>query len=259
MTNSIRLLDNTDHSIDDLLEMMMSDEFYYGYLGKVALSSSSIKLLLDSLKTYHYVTKYGSPETQALRNGWLFHTMVLEPEKMDEIVIVDVSSKNTTKYREAKKYHNLVFTRKEREDAERLCDALYKNETALSLIGKSKFEVPMIGNINGFPFRGKADILKNNGGIVDLKTTIDVKNFSKSADNFLYCNQVYIYCKLFNVSYKDFVFLCIDKKNLDIGVWECTKSFYEKGERLVAEGIERYKEYSSETFDINDYVIKGCL
>lgn len=61
------------------------------------------------------------------------------------------------------------------------------------------------------------------------------------------------------MSYKDFVFLCIDKKNLDIGVWECTKSFYEKGERLVAEGIERYKEYSSETFDINDYVIKGCL
>ena len=259
MTNSIRLLDGTDHHIDDLLSNMMSDDFYYGYLGKNALSSSSIKLLLDSLKTYHYVTKYGNAETQALRNGWLFHTMVLEPEKMNEIIFVDVATKNAKAYKEAKKYHSLVFTRREREDAERLCDALYKNQTALNLIGKSEFEVPMIGNINGYPFRGKADILKNNGGIVDLKTTIDVKNFTKSAENFLYCNQVYIYCKLFNVNYKDFVFLCIDKKNLEIGVWDCSKSFYEQGERLVAKGIKAYKEYRSEEFDINDYIIKGCL
>ena len=259
MINSIKLLDGTDHPVEDLLQNMMSDDFYYGYLGKNALSSSSIKLLLDSLKTYHYVTKYGNSQTQALRNGWLFHTMILEPEKLNEIVFVDVASKNAKAYKDAKKYHSLVFTRAEKQDAERLCDALFKNQTALGLIGKSQFEVPMIGEINGYPFRGKADILKTSGGIVDLKTTIDVKNFTKSADNFLYCNQVYIYCKLFNVNYKDFTFLCIDKKNLEIGVWECTKSFYEKGEKLVAKGIEAYKEYISEEFDINDYIIKGCL
>ena len=34
MTNSIRLLDDTDHHVDDLLENMMSDDFYYGYLGR---------------------------------------------------------------------------------------------------------------------------------------------------------------------------------------------------------------------------------
>ena len=86
-----------------------------------------------------------------------------------------------------------------------------------------------------------------------------MQNFPKSAENFLYCNQVYIYCKLFNVSYKDFIFLCIDKKNLEIGIWECSKEFYEKGEKLVSDGIEAYKYYRSEEFDINDYIIKGCL
>ena len=36
---------------------MKEDSFYYGYLGKTALSSSSIKLLLDSPKKYKYVTR----------------------------------------------------------------------------------------------------------------------------------------------------------------------------------------------------------
>ena len=73
MTNSIRLLDDTDHHVDDLLENMMSDDFYYGYLGKNALSSSSIKLLLDSLKTYHYVTKYG---THCIKTKLLYRYLV---------------------------------------------------------------------------------------------------------------------------------------------------------------------------------------
>jgi len=224
-----------------------------------ALSSSSIKLLLDSAKTYLYVTKYGQKETQPLRDGHLFHTMVLEPDKLNDIVFVDVQSKNTNKYKEAKKFHDQVFTIKEKNDAERLCDALFKNETALSMLNSSKFEVPMIDNINGYPFRGKADVLKNSGGIVDLKTTIDVKNFYKSADAYRYYNQVYIYCQLFNVDYKDFRFLCIDKKNLDIGVWECSENFYLKGEASVMAGIEIYRDFIEADYDIDQYIIKGTL
>ena len=46
----IRLLDNTEHEVKDLIEQSYSDEFYYGYLGKAAFSSSALKLLLDSPK-----------------------------------------------------------------------------------------------------------------------------------------------------------------------------------------------------------------
>ena len=259
MTNSIKLLDGSIEDKDEVIKSMYSDDYYYGYLGKNALSSSSIKLLLDSAKTYLYVTKYGQKETQPLRDGHLFHTMILEPEKINDIVFVDVQSKVSKAYKEAKKFHDQVFTMKEKNDAERLCDALLRNETALSLLNSSQFEIPMIGDINGYPFRGKADILKDNGGLVDLKTTIDVKNFFKSAEAYRYYNQVYIYCQLFKVDYKDFKFLCIDKKNLDIGVWDCSEKFYLQGEASVMAGIDIYRDFIESDYDIDQYIIKGTL
>ena len=46
--DTIQLLDGKTYKRDEILEKMNDDSFYYGYLGKAALSSSTIKLLLDS-------------------------------------------------------------------------------------------------------------------------------------------------------------------------------------------------------------------
>lgn len=254
----IRTLDHKEWELAELLDNMHSDEFYYGYLGKNAFSSSSLKLLLDSPKTYKYVTEYGSEESQALRDGKLFHTMILEPNKLKEYHFVDVQSKNTKAYQEAKKEHKLVFTQKELEDAERLADGLLKNEEARALLGKSEFEIPAAGTLYGYPFRAKADILRP-GAIVDLKTTTDVKAFNFSAKKYRYALQVYIYCQLFNIQYKDFTFLCIDKGNLDIGIFQCSEEFYYSGEQMLNEALATYKEYFETDKDINDYIIKGTL
>ena len=56
--DNIQLLNGERFRHDEILELMKDDEFYYGYLGKAALSSSSIKLLLDSPKKYKYVIEY---------------------------------------------------------------------------------------------------------------------------------------------------------------------------------------------------------
>ena len=256
----IKLLDNSIHKQSELIDNAYSDEFYYGYLGKAAFSSSNLKLLLDSPKSYHYAMKYGNESSsQALRDGHLFHTMMLEPEKLEEIVFVDVQSKNSKAYKDAVAEYPDVFTAKERNDAERLVDAISKNSRAMELMRDSRTEIPAVGELFGYPFRAKADILKNKGGIVDLKTTIDVRNFDKSAYKFRYFLQVYIYCELFNCSYKDFKFLCIDKKNLDIAVWDVSKEFYEVGEEQVQRAIEIYEDYKREDFDVNDFTITGTL
>jgi len=42
--NTIQLLNGETFREDEILELMLNDEFYYGYLGKAALSSSSIKI-----------------------------------------------------------------------------------------------------------------------------------------------------------------------------------------------------------------------
>jgi hypothetical protein len=237
---------------------MVDDNFYYGELNTLALSSSSIKLLLSSPKTYKYVTKYGSPETQPLRDGRLVHQAILEPQKFSEQIFVNVSSKNTKKYKEAKEKYGEVYTRSEKENAEKMADAFFKNEQALKEITNCKFEIPAIGTIQGFPFRGKADVIKNNN-IVDLKTTTDIRGFPYSAKKYSYDVQCYIYCQLFNITYENFKFVVIDKGSLDIGIWNCSEEFYLEGKRKTINAIQIFEKFFIEGEDIDNYIIEGIL
>ena len=106
--NTIKLLDGKIYDKNALLKKMDNDEFYYGELNKLALSSSSLKTLLSSPKTYKFVQEYGSEETQALRDGWLFHTAILEPDVFSAQTFVDVQSKNTKKFKDAKLELSLI-------------------------------------------------------------------------------------------------------------------------------------------------------
>ena len=49
----IKLLDNKMYDKNMLLDNMQDDTFYYGELSKLALSSTTIKLLLDSPKKFY--------------------------------------------------------------------------------------------------------------------------------------------------------------------------------------------------------------
>jgi hypothetical protein len=258
METKIKTFDNITWNKQELIDNMYNDDFYYSYLGKQALSSSSLKMVLSSPKTYKYVTKYGQSETQPLRDGKLFHTMILEPHKIDELTIVDVATKAGKAYKEAKEQGLEVYTTKEIKDAERLADAILKNDEAVHYMSKAQFEIPEIAMIDGIPFRAKADILKDNQ-IVDLKTTTGLNEFRYSADKYSYDLQAYLYREMFNVD--EFVFVCIDKGSLDIGIFECSDEFYDKGKRKLEQGIANYKYFFGEDSDVdlNQYVLRGIL
>ena len=255
--DTIELLNGEIFKHDEILELMKDDEFYYGYLGKAALSSSSIKLLLDSPKKYKYVTEYGSQESNALDAGWLFHTCILEPDVFEKQIFVDVQSKNTKAYKLAKEEHGKVYTIKQKNDAERLADAFLRNEHALQLITDCEFEVPAIGIIQGYPFRGKADVLGK--GLVDLKTTSDLKAFPYSARKYGYDVQVYLYSELFNKPYEEFKFVAIDKGSLDIGIYDVSEEFYLQGKAKVTKALETFETFFINGADIDSYCIKGTL
>ena len=256
--DSIELLNGERFRHDEILELMKSDEFYYGYLGKAALSSSSIKLLLDSPKKYKYVTEYGLQESNALDAGWLFHTAILEPDVFEKQIFVDVQSKNSKAYKLAKEEHGKVFTIKQKRDAERLADAFLRNEHALKLITNCEFEVPAISMIQGYPFRGKADVL-DSYRVVDLKTTSDLKAFPYAARKYGYDVQVYLYSELFNKPYEEFKFIAIDKGSLDIGIYDCSEAFYNSGKEKVTKAIETFETFFINGADIDSYCIKGTL
>ena len=257
--DKIRLLDGKLYDKAELLKRMLDDEFYYGELNRLALSSSSLKTLLSSPKTYKFSLEYGSPSSQALRDGWLFHTAILEPNVFEAQTFIDVQSKNTKKFREAKAENPRVFTAKERSDAERLADAFLRNEHAKELIRDSEFEVPVIGEVMDMPFRGKADVLATNR-IVDLKTSSgNLKDFHYSANKYGYDVQCYLYCNLFGKSHKDFYFLALDKGSLDIGIFNCSEEFYFRGEEKVEKALHLYNKFFIEGADLDNYCLTGEL
>lgn len=254
----ITLLNGEHWGKEEILTRMYDDEFYYGHLGKHALSSSSLKMILKSPKTYRNVTKYGDPnsDSPALAAGKLVHWMVLEPHKLDKLHFVDASTKNTNKYKDAKAQYGEVFLTKERSAAERLSDAVLRNEAALKLLTKSEFEIPAIEEIDGLPFRGKADIIQGDT-IIDLKTSQDLNSFRYSCDKYSYDLQAWLYLKLFN---KDkFIFLVIDKASTDIGIFDVSDDFLARGEQKFRQAVDNYKYFFQEENDLDQYVMRGIL
>ena len=253
----ITTFDNKQWNKEELLDNMYDDSFYYGYLGQNALSSSSIKTLINSPKTYYFTKKYGSGETQALRDGKLFHTMILEPGKLDDIIFVEAATKASKEFKLAKETGKEVYTKSEKKAAERLCDALLRNEAVKEYLTKAEYEVPQIAMIDGIPIRAKADILKGNT-IIDLKTTTGIKDFRYSADKYSYDLQAWLYREMFGV--ENFVFIAIDKGSLDIAIFECSDEFYEKGKAKFEQGVSNYKYFfQTEGVDLDQYVLRGVL
>ncbi len=246
---------------------MLSDDFYYNYLGKHTLSSSLIKKLLKSPKSYHYTVKYGDPVTTPLLMGRLLHLAILEPEEFHKYTFVDCQSRVAKKYKDFVKQNidkkHTIFTMKEKAETERLQDALFRNEQAMQLLTKCEYEVPEIGYIQGIPFRAKADVLCPNR-LVDLKTTANIEMFtdkfsSYGAKKLHYDVQVFIYCTLFNKPFDQFKFLVIDKQTLDIGIFDVTEDFYLSGKQKTYEAIAIYKQFFDEQVDLDSYTLRGEL
>ena len=254
----ITLLNGEHWGKEEILTQMYDDDFYYNFLGKNALSSSSLKTLLKSPKTYRNILNYGDPnsDSPALAAGKLVHWMVLESHKIDKLHFVDVTTKNTKVYKEAKAKYGEVFLTKEKNAAERLTDAVLRNEAALKLLNNSEFEVPQVQMLEGLPFRGKCDIIQGDT-IIDLKTSQDLNSFKYSCDKFSYDLQAWLYLKLFDK--KKFTFLVIDKASTDIGIFETTDEFLARGENKFKQAVDNYKYFFEQDNDLDQYVMRGIL
>ena len=258
MSETITTFDGVVHDKEEIIEKMYDDDFYYGYLGKQALSSSSLKKLLSSPNEYlRSLEEEDATESQPLRDGKLFHWNVLEPEKFEELRVIDVASKNTKAYKTAKAEFGEVYCRNEIEKAESLASVLKNNKPAMAFLENADFEVPQIDTVDGIPFRGKADIVQGTK-IIDLKTTADLEGFNFAAYRFGYDLQAYLYLQLFPQA-EEFIFVVIDKKTKDIGIFDCSEEFLESGKKKLEQGIENYKFFFEGDVELSQFVRYGTL
>ena len=239
---TIRLLDGTEWQIEELINKMYDNVFYYGYLGVNALSSSSCKKLCDSVEDYLFEDNKFRPDIKPLRDGRLFHVTILEADKMkDYYDFIDVPTRRSKDFKQLKRVSKKeVMTEKERLWAEDLKTHILKHSRANKLIANGEPEVPNINYVFGLPFRGKADLLCQDR-VVDIKTTGDIDNWEYNKYFYGYDIQAYLYKELFD---KDtFEFVVIDKRTKKVITDEASLDFLRSGERKVERAVKNYVRY----------------
>ena len=240
---------------EKILQRLCNDEDYYGEFGNQFLSNSHVgKLLKDPLRAFE-----PSKPSPAFLVGGYFHTCILEPDKLDKYKVVKSTTRNTKAYKDVAG-GELCLLQHEVDTIELMKDKVMANDICKDLIVNSQTEYEKPGIINMFNnnWKGKADIVNHEEKLViDLKTTADIDKFQWSASKFNYDSQAYIYSKLFGY---EFLFIVIDKNTHQIGMFDCSPQFYERGEEKVRKASEAYDLfYKTKDFDPKQYFISKTL
>ena len=239
----------------DILERLKNDEDYYGDFGKQFRSNSDISTLLNNPLA---LGQSQGSNINFLIGGY-FHTAILEPDKIKKFKIIESTTRNTKAYKEISG-GEMCLLKHEVDNIELLIDKIHDNDMCMNLIKgiNVEYEQPGIKEIAGLMWKGKADIVNHDEKlVVDLKTTSDISKFRSSAFRYNYDSQAYIYRRLFGY---DLVFIAIDKKTHQIGIYDCSDEFYESGSNKVQQAVEQYKLfYENEDFNPKNYFINKTL
>ena len=238
-----------------ILQKLKNAEDYYGDFGNQFLSNSHVgRLLKDPLNVF----KPSTPSPAFLIGGY-FHTCILEPNKIDKYKVVKASTRNTKQYKDVAG-GELCLLQQEVDMIELMREKVMSNDICKDLIqlGNVEYEVPMVTELFNNKWKGKADIVNHDEKlIIDLKTTADIEKFQWSANKYNYDSQAYIYSKLFGY---EFLFIVIDKNTHQIGMFDCSSKFYERGEEKVSKASEAYDLfYKTKDFDPKQYFISKTL
>ena len=238
-----------------ILQKLKIDEEYYGKFGNQYLSNSHVgKLLTDPLNAFQ-----PSKSSPAFLVGGYFHTCILEPDKLEKFKIVKSTTRNTKAYKDVAG-SELCLLQHEVDSVELMRQKVMENDICKDLItaGDVEYEKPMIEEMFGNMWKGKADIVNHDEKlIIDLKTTADIDKFQWSASKYNYDSQAYIYSTLFGY---EFLFIVVDKKTHQIGLFDCSPEFYKRGEDKVRKASEAYDLfYKAKDFDPKQYFISKTL
>jgi len=155
----------TDEQIKTVLKRLENDEDYYGDFGKQFLSNSDIRALLKDPLTFKQPIT-GNPN---LIKGSYFHTLILEPDKLEKIKIIDATTRNTSRYKELSN-GEMCLLQHEADSIELLRDAVLENSVTRDLIRDIdvEYEVPGLIKLEDEWFKLKADIKNNTQGLIAI-------------------------------------------------------------------------------------------
>jgi hypothetical protein len=241
----------------EILTRLNSDSDYYGTFGKQFLSNSDIGALLKDPSSFGKDKEKTVPMVQ----GSYFHAALLEPQKVVDFLICDVSSRNTNRYKEMCESQgvDIILLSKEVEELDAMVDSIKGRMEFFDMIydDGNLYEQPGLSNIMGEVWKGKADIISSEY-VIDLKTTANIEEFKYSARKYNYDSQAYIYNQIFG---KPVLFIAVEKGTNKTGMFDCSEEFLDRGKEKVQRAIEVWRKFfgPNKTEDITQYYTKETL
>ena len=237
------------------IELLKDDANYYGDMGKQFLSNSDIKSLLYDPASF----KKDNDKTVDMVKGSYFHTLLIEKDKVDSFQVVNASSRTTNIYKDACSDGQIRLLSAEVEMIKQMAGVITQNITTYDMVYDDVigYEVPMVKEIMGLMWKGKADIVKSDI-VYDLKTTSKLDEFMFSARKYNYDSQAWLYNQFFG---KPLEFIVVEKETNRVGVFDCSEEFLDRGRSKVARAVEQYNKFigPNKTEDVSNFILKNTL
>ena len=144
-------------------------------IDKLTLSFSSLKQFGKSPAHFVGYKKRIFKQSAPMRRGWLTHLITLEPDKLEDLQVLDVATRANKQYKEAVANHkdgeNGVFTAREILEAQSLAMAVREHPLARRLLEEAtEVEKHLKWTMEGVKFHGFADVIGKDY-VADLKIT----------------------------------------------------------------------------------------
>ena len=224
---------------EKILQRLCNDEDYYGEFGNKYLSNSHVgKLLKDPLRAFE-----PSKTSPAFLVGGYFHTCIIEPDKLEKFKVVKSTTRNTKAYKDVAG-GELCLLQHEVDTIELMRDKVMANDICKDLItlGNVEYEKPMITELFGNQWKGKADIVNHDEKlIIDLKTTgeggASPEKAIKTIANLNYHIQAAHYLE--TVQAKEFNFIFVEKVYpFAVGIYKLDKDALLEGRSLREQALK---------------------
>ena len=240
----------------EILKALNEDELYYGTFGQHWFSNSFLTKMLEDPELTAEEKLWGNGS--ALVIGNFVHKLFLEPEKAKVFPYSEATHRSQTQYKEdlaASDFDRWMFLEKDFVKWNQFKEDVLSNPEVGPLIydEDNEFEVPLIGDFNGLPIKGKCDIINHKKKmVIDLKTTSDLNSFAEKVDDWNYNVQACVYAKALSDDYT-FRFIAVDKRTTRVGVFDISPKEFERGMNKLYRCANLYKHYHTDKSKIIYY------
>lgn len=252
----------------NLLLRFKDDNQYYS--DNEYVTNSMLGMLNKSPQHLLRYMQGATEHTKALDIGKAFHTMVLEPAKLDSEVVVFEGKTRRGKAWEEFKLENddkTIVSTTEWNMINDMSGVVLENKEALEFINNSKHEIVEVWQNEDtlISCKGKADmVIENLNGkktIIDLKTSSDCspESFRRSCYKYGYDRQAAFYLDGFKAD--EFWFVVVEKeKPHRVAIYKASDEFVEEGRMKNNKLLKTYQEYFiKKVKNIDEFYFKGEL